>query len=94
MFYRFAVAPPRSPLMRLVGALVGALMLLALIALGMFAFLALVIGGAVFMLVRSLRKPRVPATPETGARPKPVNMDVIDGEFTVIEHRETSSTQR
>ena len=94
MFYRFAVAPPRSPLMRLIGAVVGALMLLALIALGMFAFLALVIGGAVFMLVRALRKPRVPASPASPAAAGPARMDVIDGEFTVIEHRETSTSPR
>ncbi len=94
MFYRFAVAPPRSPLMRLIGAVVGALMVLALIALGMFAFLALVIGGAAFMLVRALRKPRVPASAEAAAAARPASLDVIDGEFTVIEHRETSASQR
>lgn len=94
MFYRFAVAPPRSPLMRLISVVVGALMLLALIALGMFAFLALVIGGAVFMLVRSMRKPRVAVSPDSAAASRPANLNVIDGEFTVIEHRETSTTPR
>jgi hypothetical protein len=72
---------PRNPLLRLIGSILGLLVVLGVLALGFFAFLALLVGGALWMLVRSLRgtaRPR-PAKPapssETG---------IIDGEFTVV----------
>jgi hypothetical protein len=74
----------RNPLLRLVGSLLGLLAVLAVLALGMFAFAAFVIVGAVWLLIGSLRgKTRRP--PSAGS---PVaDKDVIDGEFTVV--RET-----
>ena len=69
----------RHPLSRLLAAVVGAVALLALLVFGLFAAAALVVGGAVFLLIKSLRAS--PAAPRTNPAPSPEN--VIEGEFTV-----------
>ena len=70
----------RHPLVRLLAAIVGAAALLVLLAFGLFAAAALVIGGAVFLLIRALRAPQgvVPTRPTP-----PPEQNVIEGEFTV-----------
>ncbi len=83
MFYQLLM--PRNPLMRLLAAVVGALALVAVLALGMFAFAALVLGAAVWWLVRSIwPAPRLSRSPAAGAAPR-VSPDVIEGEFTVVK---------
>lgn len=78
----FHALRPRHPLVRLIAGLVGAAALLLLIALGVFAMIAIAIGGLVFMLVNALRSPQRPiAAAPTARAPQP---GVIDGEFTVI----------
>jgi hypothetical protein len=71
----------RNPLLRLVGSLLGLLAVLGVLALGLFAFAAFVVVGAVWLLIGSLRaKARRPAS---AAAPSADN-GVIDGEFTVV----------
>lgn len=79
----FHALRPRHPLVRLLAGVVGAAALLLLIALGVFAMVAIAVGGLVFMLVHALRSPQRPvaaAAPNASA-PQP---GVIDGEFTVV----------
>ena len=72
---------PRNPLLRLVGSLLGLLAVLGVLALGMFAFAAFVIVGAVWLLIGSLRgKTRRSATAGAPA----ADNGIIDGEFTVV----------
>ncbi len=82
---------PRNPLVRLLGGIVGILAVAAVLALGVFALAALVVGGGLLWLYStargSLRKPAAAqsATPPPG---------IIDGEFTVIPSRPDHSIQR
>jgi hypothetical protein len=72
---------PRNPLLRLIGGILGLIVVLGLIALGLFAFIALFAGGAVWYVIHLFRAKRPPAS-----RPKSHATDngVIDGEFTVV----------
>jgi hypothetical protein len=71
----------RHPLARFVAALIAIVLVAALVAVGVFAFAVLVIGGALFALARALRAASHPAaaTPHAPAPP-----GVIEGEFTVV----------
>jgi hypothetical protein len=82
MFYSFQM--PRHPLARLAAAVIGAIVLVAVLALGMFAFAALVVGGAIVLLVKALTRP----SPNVAARPtaRPATAGgVIEGEFKVVD---------
>lgn len=83
MFYQLPI--PRHPLMRLIAAVIGAFALVAILALGMFAFMALVAGAAVWWLVRSFWPARVTREPIPGHRPTNAPPGVIEGEFTVVK---------
>lgn len=76
---------PRNPLARLIGSLLGLLVVLGVLAIGMFAFAALLVGGALWLLWSTLRGKRAPAP---RAAPAPAEDGVIDGEFTVVRHSE------
>ncbi len=78
----------RHPLIRLLAAVLGAAALLVLLAFGLFAAVALVVGGAVVVLIKALRTPEPPAS----ARPAPTPDRVIEGEFTVT--REAQARQQ
>ena len=78
-----AMFRPRNPIARLFGWLLGIVAVAAVLALGVFALAALVVGGALLWLYRALRHPRKLADGAT-ATPAP---GVIDGEFTVIRTR-------
>jgi hypothetical protein len=71
----------RHPLARLLGLVVGAAALLVLLTFGLFAAVALIVGGAVVVLVKSLRAPQGVAP----APPRPRADGVIEGEFTVVQ---------
>lgn len=81
MFVFRSAIRPRNPLLRLLGGILGFLAVLAVLALGMFAFAALVVGGAIWFVVNQLRGTRPPA-PGQAARSK--DGDVIDGEFSIV----------
>jgi hypothetical protein len=71
----------RHPLVRLLALVVGAAVLLVVLAFGFFAAVALAIGGAVFVLLNALR------TPERRAQAAPTAQapsGVIEGEFKVV----------
>lgn len=79
--FRWSFHPhARHPLSRLLATVIGALALLVLLVFGLFAAAALVVGGAVFLLVKALRAP-----PQAAGRanPTPASEHVIEGEFTV-----------
>ena len=91
----FRAFRPRHPLARLFMGALGILAALLLVALGTFVLAALVIGGALFVLVNAFRSART-ARPRSGnAAATPAG--VIEGEFTVVQDTRTaapSSTQR
>jgi hypothetical protein len=76
----------RHPLIRIIALVLGALALIALLAFGLIAAAALIVGGAIFMLVNALRS----APPANAARAPPPG--VIEGEFRVV-HDERSDRQ-
>ena len=69
----------RHPLIRLGLVVLGAVALVALLAFGLVAAAALAVGGAIVMLVNTLRSGARPASP----RPAPPS-GVIEGEFRVV----------
>lgn len=81
MFVFRSAIRPRNPLLRLLGGILGFLAVLAVLALGMFAFAALVVGGAIWFVVNQLRGTRRPAQ---GQAAHSQNGDVIDGEFSIV----------
>ena len=72
----------RHPLARLLALVVGAAVLLVVLAFGFFAAVALAIGGAAVVLFNALRTP--PQRPQHAPR---APAGVIEGEFKVV--RET-----
>ena len=75
----------RHPLARLLGLVVGAVVLVVVLAFGFFAAVALAIGGAAVVLFNAMRTPQPRA--QTAARPPEAAAGVIEGEFKVV--RET-----
>ena len=75
----------RHPLIRLLALALGAAALVIVLAFGLVVAAALVIGGAVILLVRTLRAPAATATP---TRATPAADRVIEGEFTVTHATE------
>jgi hypothetical protein len=86
MFYARFGPSLRHPLARFVGGILGIVVVLGVLALGLFAFAAVVAIGAVWMVINMFRKPRMPRPPASAEAPA-ASPGVIDGEFTVI--RET-----
>ena len=95
----FRATRPRHPLARLAMSALGVIAVLLFLALGMFAMVALAIGGALLLLVNALRLPLRPH-PQTSAAatPAPPPPDVIEGEFKVVSgapvQRDPSSAPR
>ncbi|MGA8278151.1 MAG: hypothetical protein WB784_08160 [Rhodanobacteraceae bacterium] len=77
------LARPRHPFARLLAGVLGGLVLVVVIAFGMFAAAALLIIGAVVLLLNALRAPHSDRTP--GTTPTPPG--VIEGEFTVVSDK-------
>jgi hypothetical protein len=75
----------RHPLVRLLALVIGAAVLLVVLAFGFFAAVALAIGGAMVVLFNALRTPQRPAHGAPGTQ---APAGVIEGEFKVV--RETS----
>ena len=72
----------RHPLARLATALIAIVLVAALVAIGVFVLAVLVVGGALFALVRALRTPSQPAAAAARA---PAPAGIIEGEFTVVD---------
>ncbi|MGB0133598.1 hypothetical protein [Dokdonella sp.] len=85
MFILRSSLRPRNPVARLIGWILGLLAVVGVIALGFFAFVAILVIGAIWMLVNTLRGKHkgparsAPTTPENG---------IIDGEFIVVRESE------
>ena len=78
---RFRAFRPRHPLLRLLAGAIGLVAVIALVTLGLFALVALAIGGALFMLVNAVRTPK--RAPAAGAD-RPATPGIIEGEFSVV----------
>jgi len=87
---RWSLRPrARHPLARLIAGVLGAAALLVLIAFGLFAAAALVVGGAVVLLVKALMRPS-PAV----VSPRPAAAGgVIEGEFKVVSDARSQSVR-
>jgi amino acid transporter len=89
----FRLPRTRNPLLRAVSAIVGVLILAALVVFGFFAALALVTVGAVIWAARQFTRPSAtPAAAANTRQPPQQPAGVIEGEFTVV--RDRSTTQR
>lgn len=71
----------RHPLARLLVAVIAIVFVAGLVAVGVFAFAVLVVGGALFALGRALRAASRPAAAPARSTARP---GVIEGEFTVV----------
>lgn len=81
----FRAARSRHPLARLAMGVLGVLVVLLFVTVGVFALAALVIGGALLLLVNALRSTSRPrASTDPGATAPPTAPDVIEGEFKVV----------
>ena len=82
--FRWSFNPrTRHPLVRLLAVVIGALALVAVLAFGLFAAVALIIGGSIVLLINSLRAPRTSTGARAAASPSPPP-GVIEGEFKVV----------
>ena len=85
MFVLRSSLRPRNPVTGLIGWILGLLAVLGVLALGFFAFIAILVVGALWMLVNAFRgKKAGPTRPP----PKPPESGVIDGEFIVVRESE------
>ncbi len=85
MFYSsFRVFRPRHPLARLLVGVLGLVAIALFVVLGMFALGALVVGGAVLMLINAFRNAQRPVGAPRPAPPTAPPIGVIEGEFTVV----------
>ncbi|MEP7041755.1 MAG: hypothetical protein ABI843_01755 [Dokdonella sp.] len=81
----FRALRPRHPIARFVAGVLGAIAVLLLVALGMFAIAALAIGGGLFLLINAFRStPRPAASAGPAQRAPAPPPGVIEGEFTVV----------
>lgn len=81
----FRRARSRHPLARILTGVLGLLAFAVLVALGMFAIAALVIGGGLFLLVNALRFGRpLQAAPASVHAGTAAPTGTIEGEFTVV----------
>lgn len=77
---------PRHPLLRLLLAALGAVLLVGVLIFGFFALLAFAFIGSIVALTRALA--RTHATAATSNRPVSASADprVIEGEFVVLDN--------
>jgi hypothetical protein len=80
MFYWRWFNRPRHPLSRLLIGVLGAVLLVGILALGFFALVAFAIIGAIVALVRAFVK-QAPRTAASGPAE-----NVIEGEYVVLRH--------
>lgn len=86
----FRAARSRHPLARLAMGALGVIVVLLFVTVGVFALAALVIGGALLLLVNALRStPRPRASAGAAAAPAAAP-DVIEGEFKIVAATPTS----
>lgn len=88
--FLFALQPPRNPLLRLALALVGVVLLGFFTVFGLIAAAAVLAGFALRQVWLRLRGP---AAAEAAPR-RPVDPNVIEGEFSVVDKPRTPLTSR
>jgi hypothetical protein len=82
---------PRHPLLRLLLAVVGLVVLAGVLTVGFFALLALAFIGAIVAVTRALARSHAVAT--RGAQPRAASDHprVIEGEFVVIDSQRSGT---
>lgn len=89
LYWRWSIRP-RHPLMRAVLALIGAVLLVGVLALGFFALLAFAVIGTIVAITRAI----VRAQAGTNAAPHAAgSARVLEGEFVVLRN-DTASLNR
>lgn len=73
---------PRHPLLRALLALIGAVLLVGVLALGFVALLAFAFVGAIVALTRAIVRANAAAQPSRHA----ADARVLEGEFVVLHH--------
>lgn len=88
----FRAARSRHPLARLAIGILGVVAVVLFVTVGMFALAALLIVGALLVLVNALRSgPRSAASAGAASTSTAASPDVIEGEFKIVP---TAPTQR
>ncbi|HJU39758.1 MAG TPA: hypothetical protein VJ724_09310 [Tahibacter sp.] len=82
----FRIPRTRNPLLRALGAVVGVLVVGAVLVFGFFVAIALVTVGAAIWAFRQFSGARATPVPQRTAPPPPP-AGVIEGEFTVVRDR-------
>jgi hypothetical protein len=77
---------PRHPLMRLLLAAVGAVLLVGILVFGFFALLAFAFIGAIVAIMRAVTRAHAAASQPAQPRTAGVDPRVIEGEFVVLRN--------
>ena len=90
----FRLPRTRNPLLRALGAIVGVVIVAAVLVSGFFIALALVAIGAVIWAIRQFtRSTAAPRPPQQASSAPPPPPGVIEGEFTVVRERSNTNTR-
>ena len=84
MFYWRWFNRPRHPLMRVLLALIGAVLLIGVLTLGFFALVAFAFIGSIVAIMRAIARAHAGSSP--AARPASGDARVIEGEFVVLRN--------
>jgi hypothetical protein len=84
MFYWRWFNRPRHPLMRVILAAIGAVLLVGVLVFGFFALVAFAFIGSIVAIVRAIS--RSSAGPGSVPRPAGSDQRVIEGEFVVLRN--------
>jgi hypothetical protein len=84
MFYWRWFNRPRHPLMRVLLAAIGAVLLVGVLVFGFFALVAFAFIGSIVAIVRAIS--RASAAPGSVPHPAGTDQRVIEGEFVVLRN--------
>ena len=90
MFYWRWFSRPRHPLLRALLALIGAVLLIGILALGFFALVAFALIGGIVAITRAIERSHVGAHRAAAATG---DARVLEGEFVVL-HSDTAPLNR
>lgn len=79
---------PRNPVLRLIGSILGLLVVIGVLAIGFFAFVALMVGAAIWYVIHLLRSKGRPVAPRQASA---AASGIIDGEFSVVSNQDKTA---